>query len=201
MNTPNKLTLCRIIVTPFFLFFLITDFVPYSVSIANLIFILASITDLIDGKIARKYNLITDFGKFLDPLADKMLMNAAFIGLMCKGFCLPGSSGAWLLFIVLTREFLVTSLRLVASNNGKVIAAGMLGKIKTVFQMIAIIAVMTFVQVWEILPNIINPKIASIIHTYLYWFGFALLWIATIMTVVSGIDYIAKNKEYINPKK
>ena len=141
MNTPNKLTLGRIIATPVFMATMLLEF-PYHYTVSLIIFILASLTDMIDGKMARKYNLVTDFGKFLDPLADKMLTTAAFLGFISmyadrKAYCVQMTLIA---FIVLFREFAVSSIRLVAvSSGGKVIAANMWGKVKTVSQMVGII--------------------------------------------------------------
>ena len=125
MNTPNKLTIGRIIATPFFMAALMIDF-PYHYTVALILFIAASLTDMIDGKMARKYNMITDFGKFLDPLADKMLTTAAFLGFIKMDI---GWQVTWIAFIVLFREFLISSLRLVVvSSGGKVIAANIWGK-------------------------------------------------------------------------
>ena len=136
MNTPNKLTIARIIATPVFMAALMIEF-PYHYTVALLLFIAASLTDMIDGKMARKYGLITDFGKFLDPLADKMLTTAAFLGFIKMGI---GWQVTWIAFIVLFREFLISSLRLVVvSSGGKVIAANIWGKCKTVSQMAGII--------------------------------------------------------------
>ena len=141
MNLPNKLTVLRIILTPIFLACFLIDF-PHHMLIAAIIFIGASITDAIDGNYAREHNLVTDFGKFLDPLADKMLTTAAFLGFIELGI---GVGITWITFIILIREFLITSLRLISSGKGVVIAANMWGKVKTVMQMVAIIATMFFV--------------------------------------------------------
>ena len=135
MNLPNKLTILRVILIPVFLVFLLVDAIPFNVILALVIFAAASLTDMIDGKIARKYNLVTNFGKFADPLADKMLTTAAFLSFMFKGI-----TGPWPLFIILTREFAVSGVRLAAAAEGKVIAASFWGKFKTVTQMLSIIA-------------------------------------------------------------
>ena len=138
MNTPNKLTIARIIATPFFMAALMIEF-PFHYTVALFLFIAASLTDMIDGKMARKYNLVTDFGKFLDPLADKMLTTSAFLGFIKMGI---GREITWIAFIVLFREFMVSSIRLVAvssATGGKVIAANIWGKSKTVSQMGGII--------------------------------------------------------------
>ena len=135
MNLPNKLTVLRVLLIPFFVLFTLVDLVPgYSKYIAVLIFIAASLTDLLDGKIARKYNLVTNFGKFMDPLADKLLVCAALICLVSEKL-LP----AWMVIIIISREFIISGFRLVASDNGLVIAASYWGKFKTTFQMLMII--------------------------------------------------------------
>ena len=135
MNTPNKLTLARMIATPIFMAVMLISF-DFHDLISFVLFIAASLTDMIDGKMARKYNMVTDFGKFMDPLADKMLTTSAFLGFIHLEI---GVGITWITFIVLIREFLITSLRLVSAGKGNVIAANIWGKLKTVSQMIAII--------------------------------------------------------------
>ena len=140
MNLPNKLTVCRVILIPFFVFFLLFD--PASVSfkwIALGIFVIASLTDMLDGKIARKYNLITDFGKFMDPLADKLLVCSAMIGLIELGR-IP----SWIVIVIIAREFVISGFRLIASDNGRVIAASYWGKFKTTFQICIIYLCLIF---------------------------------------------------------
>ena len=140
MNLPNKLTVLRIILIPVFMVLLL-NFELYT--LAGVIFVIASLTDLADGKIARKYNLVTNFGKFADPLADKLLVSAALIGLCALGKL--GTStviGAWAAFVIIAREFIVTGIRLIAAAEGKVIAAGMSGKIKTTVQMVTIVYIL-----------------------------------------------------------
>ena len=135
MNLPNKLTVLRVLMIPFFVLFALVDLVPgCSHYIAVAIFIIASLTDLLDGKIARKYNLVTDFGKFMDPLADKLLVCSALICLVSMDR-LP----AWMVIVIISREFIISGFRLVASDNGVVIAASYWGKFKTTFQMLMII--------------------------------------------------------------
>ena len=135
MNLPNKLTLFRVILIPFFVFFLLAPyFEGYGNYIAVAIFIVASLTDMLDGKIARKYNLVTNFGKFMDPLADKLLVCSAMICLISTG-----QLAAWIVIIIIAREFIISGFRLIASDNGIVIAANYWGKFKTVSQMIMII--------------------------------------------------------------
>ena len=135
MNLPNKLTIFRVILIPFFVLFLLLE--PDNQTfrlIADLIFIVASLTDMLDGKIARKYHLVTNFGKFMDPLADKLLVCAAMVCLVATG-----QLAAWIVIIIISREFIISGFRLIASDNGIVIAASMWGKFKTVFQMLMII--------------------------------------------------------------
>ena len=170
MNLPNKLTVLRVLLIPFFVLFTLVDLVPgYSKYIAVLIFIAASLTDLLDGKIARKYNLVTNFGKFMDPLADKLLVCSALICLIELGQ-LP----AWMVIIIISREFIISGFRLVASDNGVVIAASYWGKFKTTFQMIAVIL------------KILNVPTLAVITDLC-------VWIALILTVVSLADYLMKN--------
>lgn len=169
MNLPNKLTLLRIILVPVFVvMYLYEMYIP-----AFIVFIVASITDMLDGKIARKYNLVTNFGKIMDPLADKILVYAAF----CI-FVAEGKVASWMLIIILFREFIVAGMRTVAASEGIVIAAGMTGKIKTVLQMIAV-------------PLLIISSLHNVISILAQVF----LWASLFMTVISGIEYVAKNKK------
>lgn len=133
MNLPNKLTMFRVILIPFFIVFLLIPITPYDKWIALAIFVIASLTDLLDGKIARKYNLVTNFGKFMDPLADKLLVCSALICLI-ELDKIP----SWMVIIIIAREFIISGFRLVASDNGVVIAASYFGKFKTTFQMLAV---------------------------------------------------------------
>ena len=171
MNLPNKLTMLRIILIPVFMGVLYWGF-PGADYIALAIFIIASLTDLLDGKIARKYNLVTDFGKFADPLADKMLVTAAMLW-----FVEIGQMPAWALLIVVVREFAVSGLRMIASDKGRVIAAGWSGKVKTASTMVCI--VIMFIPG---LPAIINMLC---------------VWIIALTTLYSGIEYFVKNKDVI----
>jgi CDP-diacylglycerol--glycerol-3-phosphate 3-phosphatidyltransferase len=182
MNLPNKLTLFRVILIPFFVFFLLAPyFEGYGNYIALAIFIVASLTDMLDGKIARKYNLITDFGKFMDPLADKLLVCSALIGLV-ELELLP----AWIVIIIIAREFIISGFRLIASDNGIVIAASYWGKFKTVFQMFMVIVL--------ILNQYLENSVLSVIGTIL-------IVLATLLTVISLIDYIWKNKNVLKEQK
>lgn len=177
MNLPNKLTMLRVIMIPFFILFLLVPVTPYDKWIALAIFILASLTDLLDGKIARKYNLVTNFGKFMDPLADKLLVCSALICLI-ELDKIP----AWMVIIIIAREFIISGFRLVASDNGVVIAASYWGKFKTTFQMVAVCLLIADIVALNLITQII-------------------LWIAVILTVVSLIDYLVKNKEVMKEKK
>lgn len=178
MNLPNKLTVLRMILVPVFMVLMMFSGVWQMIGL--LVFIIASVTDWLDGYLARRDNLVTTFGKFMDPLADKMLTTAALLILMEKGFI-----SSWVLLIVLGREFLVAGVRLAAVGEGKVIAASMWGKAKTVSQMIAIIASI-------ILINIPNFDAFVIVNV--------LIWISTILTLISGADYLIQNKDFIKTK-
>ncbi len=195
LNLPNKLTVARIIATPIFMMLLLWEFKGHYIA-ALLLFIAAALTDMFDGNYARKYNMVTDFGKFLDPLADKMLTTAAFIGFAVKGI---GYGIGWILFIVLFREFLISSLRLVAvTSGGTVIAANIFGKLKTVFQMAAIIYVMAAQAFIDIAATVINtPWVFTAINV----FGDILLWVSAILAVCSGVIYLWQNRSCINPEK
>ena len=186
MNLPNKLTVIRIILTPFYLAAMLIEF-PFHYLVAALIFIIASLTDMLDGKIARKRNLITTFGKLCDPLADKMLTTAALLAFMELGLC-----NVWIIMVILTREFLVTSFRLVSSAQGVVIPAGILGKIKTVCQMVFSILIMLGLFIGEFVS--LDSEIFSLVSN-------VLLWITAVLTVVSGIKYIIDGKKVIDFSK
>ncbi|MGL5649123.1 MAG: CDP-diacylglycerol--glycerol-3-phosphate 3-phosphatidyltransferase [Clostridium sp.] len=196
MNLANKLTLMRIILVPIFLVFIIVNGIPYGTFIATFIFILASITDKLDGYIARSRNQITNFGKFMDPLADKLLVTAALISLVELGL-VP----SWAAIIIIAREFAVSGLRTLAASEGKVIAASWWGKIKTVIQMIAIILLLLEVNIntsaW--LTTFVNSH--SIIHFIFTGLPAIMLYLAVIITVISGYDYFAKNKGVISTNK
>ena len=193
MNTPNKLTIARIIATPVFMAALMIEF-PYHYTAALVLFIAASLTDMIDGKMARKYGLITDFGKFLDPLADKMLTTAAFLGFIKMGI---GWQVTWIAFIVLFREFLISSLRLVVvSSGGKVIAANIWGKCKTVSQMAGIIfALLAYALISDFGINGSGFVLAcDIIISILFW-------VSAVLCIISGVIYLLDSKGYIDPSK
>ncbi|MDE7287958.1 MAG: CDP-diacylglycerol--glycerol-3-phosphate 3-phosphatidyltransferase [Oscillospiraceae bacterium] len=186
MNLPHKLTLLRVILVPFFVFFMLTDIVPFSPAIALVIFIAASITDALDGHIARSRNLVTTFGKFLDPLADKVLVISALICLNSIGVI-----GAVPVIIIVAREFMVSGLRLVTANEGVVVAAGIWGKLKTAFTMVAEVAIMLglcFSFEGQ------AADIANIVYQIL-------IWIATVLTVISGGVYLKGYWKYIDASK
>ncbi len=197
MNTPNKLTVARIIATPVFMATMIFNF-PYHYLISMLLFIGASLTDMIDGKMARKYNLVTDFGKFLDPLADKMLTTSAYLGFICMyahkpAICLQMTI---ITFIVLFREFMVSSIRLVVvSSGGKVIAANMWGKCKTVSQMVGIVFALFVYAIKDF--GIVSTGLQNILDITIC----VLFWISTVLCTVSGLIYLNGSKQYINSSK
>ena len=178
MNLPNKLTLGRIFAIPVFIVVLMMG---YNVA-ATIIFIAAAFTDMLDGKIARKYNLVTNFGKLMDPLADKLLTMSAFLCLIELG-----SIPAWMVIVILGREFIITGMRQVAAAEGIVIAAGWSGKIKTVLQMVAIPLIMLHNWPFYLLPTEIPVDQIA-------------LWAALVMTIWSGAEYIIKNREVFSMK-
>lgn len=172
MNLPNKLTILRIILVPFFVFFLLTDYLGNASKwVALAIFIVASLTDYFDGKIARKNNLVTNFGKFMDPIADKLLVCSALICLV-EMLRLE----AWIAIIIIGREFVINGFRLVASDQGVVIAASYWGKFKTVFQ---IIMTCLLIADFSYKPLIIVTEVVK--------------WVALALTIISLVDYIIKN--------
>ena len=181
MNLPNKLTVLRVIMIPFFVVMLMLDGGMNQTYryIASAIFIIASFTDFLDGYLARRDNLVTNFGKFMDPLADKLLVCAALICLVETG-----QLASWIVIIIISREFIISGFRLIASDNGVVIAASYWGKFKTVFQMVMVIL---------LIVNIQNPvyQIVTTVVTY----------IALILTIVSLVDYVIKNKDVLKDQK
>lgn len=194
MNLPNKLTLGRIILVPLMVAALLIDF-PFNNLVALIIFAAASITDLLDGKIARKQNLVTDFGKFADPLADKILVLATLLCFVQNGYC-----DCVAVIIVLVREFSVTSIRLIAASSGEVIAANIWGKAKTVSQMIAVIAILVMQFVLDLAndTNLISAQAESIMNSAFGIAGEVLVWISTVFAVISGVIYIVQNRRFIS---
>lgn len=198
MNLPNKLTILRIILTPLFMAAMMIKF-PHHYAVALVLFCVASFTDYLDGKIARARGIVTNFGKFLDPLADKMLTTAAFLAFLAKDH---GYGIEWVLFIVLFREFMIASLRLVAvsSETKKVIPANIWGKTKTVTQMIAIImgiAVMYFNE----LVTLCQIAVPDIVSTVIMLVFNIVLWVSTLFAVISGVIYMKDSYEFIDPSK
>ncbi len=193
MNTPNKLTIFRIILTPIFLLALLIEF-PQHYLVATLLFIIASVTDLIDGKIARKHNLITTLGKLLDPLADKVLVTAALLAFIKLGLC-----DVWAVMIILAREFLITSIRMVATTQGVVIPANIYGKIKTVLQMVAIITILSLSWLtglladFNVLPEFISQNIWILYEV--------LIWASAVMTIISGVIYVKDTRKVVDFSK
>jgi len=192
MNLPNKLTVGRIILVPFFVVALLANF-PLNNAVALIIFIATSLTDMFDGKIARKNGLITDFGKFADPLADKILVLAALLCFVQLGIC-----DCVAVIIVLFREFSVTSIRLIAASKGKVVAANMWGKAKTVSQMIAIIAVIAMQIVLELPEVRLNFINTATFEPIFFVVGEILIWISVVFTIISGVVYIIQNRQFIS---
>lgn len=171
MNLPNKLTIFRMFLIIPFVFIMLTDYCGSAGKwIALAIFVFASLTDLLDGKIARKYNLVTNFGKFMDPLADKLLVCSAMICLVEMG-----KIPSWIVIVIISREFIISGFRLIASDNGVVIAASYWGKFKTVFQMVMIVFMIADIEAISVVTTVI-------------------MWIALILTVISLVDYLIKNK-------
>lgn len=173
MNIANKITLVRIFLVPVFVLFMLTDFTEYNGIIAFIVFVIATITDKIDGTIARKYNLVTDFGKFLDPIADKLLVCSALICLTADG-TIP----AWITIVIIGREFIISAFRLVCADTGKTVAASWWGKSKTIAQMVTIIVLLLNIAQLKILEDI-------------------LIYVSLVLTVVSLVDYFVKNKDVL----
>lgn len=185
MNLPNRLTILRVVLVPFFVFFLLSDSIANNYLFAIAIFILASITDHFDGKIARRNNQVTDFGKFLDPLADKILVMSAFICFIELGFL-----SSVPVIILLAREFMVTSVRLMAVAKGKVIAASVWGKLKTISQMVAILSILFLKYIFEILNK-------NYLYDNFYSVANFLVWISVIFSVISGFLYVHDNVDFV----
>ena len=177
MNLPNKITMLRVFLIPFFVVFMLVSAIPYSKYIALVVFVVASLTDTLDGYIARKYKLVSNFGKFMDPLADKLLVSSAMICLVSLNR-IP----AWVVIVIISREFIISGFRLVASDAGVVIAASWWGKIKTVVQMIMVLIL-----------SIHNPVVAVIEQILIY--------LALVLTVVSLLDYLIKNWKVMDDGK
>lgn len=190
MNLPNKLTLLRIILIPFVMFFYLANFIPYGIGkiLALVFFIIAALTDLLDGKIARKHNLVTDLGKFLDPIADKLLTSAVlFMFIIGSQPVLPNPYGVIIVTIIIAREFMVSALRLIAASKGTVLAADIWGKAKTMVQMIAI-------PICMLIPflAVVASSVGWLILTVKI-IGWVTIGAATVLTIISGVNYMVKN--------
>lgn len=179
MNLPNKITIFRVCMIPIFLIFLLVPGITGGRYIATVVFIIASLSDLLDGYLARKHNLVTNFGKFMDPLADKLLVSSALI---C--FVDLGQMPAWIAIIIISREFIISGFRLIASDNGLVLAAGWWGKIKTTVQMI--MSVMLIINLDNTIINVLEQ---------------VAIYLALVLTVISLIDYLVKNKDVLKEHK
>ena len=187
MNLPNWLTITRIALTPVFLFMFFADFVPFNSFIALAVFVVAAITDFADGKIARSRNLITNFGKIADPIADKILTTTVLLCLMQKNMC-----SVWVILIILTREFAVSAIRINAASQGLVIPANIYGKIKTIMQMVFSILILLLIAVERDVSVVIpNLNISALIMT----------WILAAVTLISGIIYIKDSAKTIDFSK
>ena len=181
MNLPNKLSILRICMIPFFVVFALME-AQWAQIVALILFCAASLTDMLDGKIARKYNLVTNFGKFIDPIADKLLVMSALVVLTGQG-----RMPSWVCIIMLAREFAISGLRLVAADAGRVIAAGPLGKLKTVTQMASVILLLLLTPVTG--DGLLGPTGVIIAQVAMY--------LAVAMTLWSGVDYLIKNRDVL----
>ena len=194
LNTPNKLTIARMVITPVFLALIMWESLPHRFLISTLVYSLAAVTDAIDGKLARKNNQITNFGKLLDPIADKVLTTSALLAFMVMDLC-----NIWIVMIVLTREFTIASIRMISAAGGVVIPANIWGKIKTVSQMTFTIVIMLLGEVYYIMGNV-NAELFSKLPS-LSIISNSLLWITAILTVVSGVIYIKDSIKVIDYTK
>src|SRR3989339_132464 len=194
MNLANRITIFRILLVPFFILLMIYNTFPMRLS-ALLVFIIASITDTIDGYMARKYGTVTDFGKFLDPLADKLLVSAALISFVqIKELSIP----AWMVTVIISREFIITGIRTVATSKHIIIPAALSGKFKTTFQMIAIVIILAILCLDSFLQTYLEKDYSNIPQLKLI--PYILMFITTILTLVSGFSYIFKHKYLFTDK-
>ena len=187
MNLPNKLSVLRLILIPVFGVFFFVTAIPCNYIIATAIFCIAAFTDFLDGYIARKYNLVTNLGKFLDPIADKLLVSTALIFLLTLPSVMPTVIGAICVSIIIARELLISAFRQIAATQNIVMAADMAGKIKTVFQDLAIIVMLICCQ-------FVGVESCAVLYAVLYYVGLSLLGIATMLTIISAINYVVKNR-------
>lgn len=192
MNLPNKLTLLRIIMIPFVMFFYLASFIPCGKIIALVLFVLAALTDLLDGKIARKYNMVTDFGKFLDPIADKVLVATVLFMIIADG-TIPAPWGVICVSIIMARELIIDGFRLIASTKGIVLAADIWGKAKTMVQCWCM-------PICILLSYLITAGITGGALITFQVISYVLLGLSTVLTVISGVNYFVKNKNVISTK-
>lgn len=187
MNIANQLTLLRIILVPVYIVLIYLGYPVWALGV----FVVASLTDWLDGFLARKYHLVTNFGKFMDPLADKLLVTAALVLFTEQGL-VPG----WVTILILAREFAVTGLRVIASAEGKVIAASYFGKAKTVSQLVAIVVLLISMSLptFDMLKGTASFDLIGTLGTWL-------IYLSALLTVISGIDYLVKNREFIHHNK
>jgi len=197
LNLPNKLTVLRIVLIPFVMFFYLASFIPHGIGkiVALAIFIIAALTDLLDGQIARKRNLVTNLGKFLDPIADKILTASVLFMIIADG-TIPAPWGVIVVTIIIAREFMVSALRLIAASEGTVLAADIWGKAKTMVQMIAIPICMVLAYIYTCGFNVANWLVLTV--EIVSW---ASIGVATVLTVISGVNYLVKNKNCFKSSK
>ena len=191
LNLPNILTISRIVITPIFLFVILMESLQHRFLLACIIFAIGSITDAVDGHLARKNNQITNFGKFLDPIADKILTTSALLAFMSMGLC-----NIWIVMLVLTREFAIASVRMIAASNGVVIPANVWGKIKTVTQMVFTILIMLLGEAYYIVETTDAILFSKLPDLSLVSNG--LLWITAIFTIISGAVYLIDSRKIID---
>jgi CDP-diacylglycerol---glycerol-3-phosphate 3-phosphatidyltransferase len=191
MNLPNQLTVARLVLTFVFVALLSIDGLPYGGTAALVVFSIAAFTDFLDGYLARKHSLITNFGKLMDPLADKILMCAGFVLLACLNF-IP----AWIVIVILSREFLVTGLRLLATAEGVVLAADSLGKYKTIFQIVTVIYFLLIIAAREPVFAWLNPVFDLPLFGPAL-LGLLLIWVSLALTLISGLSYVWKNRKLL----
>lgn len=191
LNTPNILTIARIIITPFFLWIILFDDLPHRFLFACIVFSIGAITDAVDGHLARKNNQVTNFGKFLDPIADKVLTTSALLAFMSMGLC-----NIWIVMIVLTRDFAIASVRMIAASGGVVIPANIWGKIKTVTQMVFTIFIMVLGEIYYVVEKYSQEIFLKLPDLSLVSNG--LLWITAVFTVVSGVIYLIDSRKIID---
>ena len=194
MNLPNKLTILRIIMIPLVMVFYMVDAIPYGKIIALVLFVLAAVTDFLDGYIARKYNLVTDLGKFLDPIADKLLVISVLLMIVVDG-TIPGPWGLIVVTIIISRELIVDAFRLIASNKGLVLAADIWGKAKTMVQCwtMPLCILLSYLNGVARVPGTLGLDIFSIVC-------YVLIGLSTVLTVISGVNYFIRNKQVISSK-